>query len=62
MTVSNTLGNYTGTIIYFGEAFEKEAEATKDILVKSFPKIEIKAAVKGNAETSQGALTIILGK
>lgn len=62
VTAGNTIGNYAGTAVYFAADFEKEAEAVKGALLKTYPKTEVKPAVAGNKETTQAVLTVILGR
>lgn len=62
VTTGNTLKDYSGVTIYHAAGLEKEAEVVKTSLVKTYPKVEAKAALKDNTETSQAPLTVILGK
>lgn len=58
----NALGNYTGTTIYYASGSDKEAAALKEVVGKTYPKVETKPALSDNKETSQAPLTIILGR
>lgn len=60
--IGNTLKDYTGIVIYFAPEVEKEANAVKAALLKSYPKITTEPAVKTNTETTQAPLSIIVGK
>jgi cytoskeletal protein RodZ len=62
ISVGNTTGNYTGTIIYFASGLDQEAATLKASLLKSHPKTEAKPALTDNKETTQAPLTVILGK
>lgn len=62
VSVGNTLGDYTGVVVYFAAPQEKDALALKDALLKNYPKAEVKPAIKENKETTQAILTVILGK
>ncbi len=62
VSVGNTTGNYTGTVIYFASGLDQEAATLKETLVKTYPKVETKAALAENKETSLSPLTVILGK
>jgi len=62
VTVGNTLTDYVGTTIYYAPSLEKEAGLARDVMLKTYPKTEIKPAIKSNLETSQAPLTIIVGK
>lgn len=62
VTPGNTINNYTGIVVYYALGLDQEAGAVKETLVKTYPKAEIKPTVKGNSETSQASLTVILGK
>lgn len=58
----NTLKDYTGTVVYFATGLDTEAAIVKEALLATYPKAEVKPADKGNTETTQAPLTIILGK
>lgn len=62
VSVGNTTGNYTGTIIYFATGLDQEAATLKTALQKTYPKAETKAALSDNKETTGAPLTVILGK
>jgi hypothetical protein len=62
VTVGNTTGNYTGTVVYFTTGLEKEAGVVKELLFKNYPKTVAQEALSNNKETSQAPITVILGK
>jgi flagellar basal body-associated protein FliL len=62
VTASNTINDYSGTVIYYAIGLEKEAATLKESLVKKYPTILIKPAVASNKETSAASLTVIIGK
>ena len=62
VTLGNTLGNYTGTTVYFAVGMEKVAETVKMTLLKSYPKTDVKPALPSNQETTQAPITVILGQ
>lgn len=58
----NTLNDYTGSAVYFSPGLEQEANFVKETLLKEYPKVEVKAAIKTNAETTQAPIVIIVGR
>lgn len=62
VAVGNTTSDYVGVTVYFLSDFEQEAEAVKNLLVKTYPKVTAKAAPKENKEAAQASLVVILGK
>lgn len=62
VTTGNTIGDYTGVVVYFAPSFEAVATGLKETLTQSYPKVETKPALKENKETTQAPLTVILGK
>ena len=62
VTTGNTVSNYTGVTVYYAAGLEEQAGIVREALLKTYPKAEIKPALKDNKETSQGAITVILGK
>lgn len=62
VTTGNTASDYVGVVVYFGSTVESEAEAVKNFLIKTYPKVMTKAAIKENKETTQASLVVILGK
>lgn len=62
VAAGNSAGNYTGTVVYFATGLENEAAAVQKVLLKSYPKTETKAALKGNSDTAAAVITVILGK
>lgn len=62
VTTGNTVKDYVGVVVYYAAGLEKEADAVKTTLIKTYPKVEAKAALKDNSETTQSVITIILGK
>jgi hypothetical protein len=61
VTTGNTLGDYTGTTVYFSVGLDQEAGAVKQALL-SWPATVTKEAPQGNKETAQAPLTVIVGK
>ena len=51
-----------GTVVYFSDGLDGEADTVKKTLFKIYPKTETKPALKENAETTKGAITVIIGK
>lgn len=62
VTMGNTIKDYTGVVIYFSPEVEKEATTVKNDLLATYPKTEVKPAIKTNTETTQAPLSIIIGK
>ncbi|MBP7060578.1 MAG: LytR C-terminal domain-containing protein [Candidatus Moranbacteria bacterium] len=62
LTIGNTVKDYTGTVVYFSDGLDGEADTVKKTLFKIYPKTETKPALKENAETTKGAITVIIGK
>lgn len=62
ITPGNTIQDYTGTIVYYTDSLEKEAESIKTTLIKKYPQVKILPADVKNKETSVSQITIILGK
>ncbi len=63
VTTGNTVKDYTGIVLYYASSeIEKEAMSIKDTLIKTYPKIDIKLAIKANTETTQAPISIIFGK
>jgi len=62
LTTGNTVKDYVGVVVYYAAGLEQEANVVKISLMKTYPKVEAKAALKDNTETSQAVITIILGK
>lgn len=62
VTVGNTLTDYTGTVVYYGSEFEKEAGLVRDVMLETYPKTETRPSIPSNSETRQAPLTIIVGK
>ncbi|MEK9173944.1 MAG: LytR C-terminal domain-containing protein [Patescibacteria group bacterium] len=62
VTVGNTTGNFTGTVVYSKNTLTKEAEAIKAKLIAKYPSIVLKEAVASNPETQTASLTVIFGK
>jgi hypothetical protein len=62
VSVGNTTGDFTGTVLYFKKEMSKEAEALKAKLVSSYPKLVTKEALASDKETQTASLTLIFGK
>ena len=62
VATGNTVKDYVGVVVYYAAGLEKEAGVVKTALIKAYPKVEVKAALKDNTETSQAVITVILGK
>ncbi len=62
VTTGNTLKDYTGVVVYFSPETEKEAELVKGALIKTYPQVVAKPAIKTNTETTQAPIAIIFGK
>jgi len=62
VTTGNTIKDYLGVVVYFSPETEKEAEIVKGVLIKTYPQVVAKPAIKTNTETTQAPLSIIFGK
>ncbi|MEK7494579.1 MAG: LytR C-terminal domain-containing protein [Patescibacteria group bacterium] len=62
VTPGNTLGNFTGAVVYFDTKSEKEATALSEVLSEKYPTITTKPAITTNKETTVAPLTVIFGK
>jgi len=51
---------YAGTLVYYGEGLNKNADAIKEVLKVKYPKVETKAAA--TAEEKSADIVVILGK
>lgn len=61
-TFGNTVKDYTGTTIYYTAASQKEAEAVKTIVVKTYPAVTLTAAQAGDKDATAAAVVVVLGK
>jgi predicted secreted protein len=62
VTVGNTTGDFTGTVLYAKKEMMAEAEAVKAKLVAKYPSLVVKEALASDKETQTKALTLIFGK
>lgn len=62
VSVGNTTGNFTGTVLYTKKEQMPEAEALKAILITKYPNLSIKEALVSDRETQTATLTLIFGK
>lgn len=61
-TFGNTVGDFTGTTIYFADGKEAEAEVLKVDVAKTYPKVTTAKAVTTNKDTTGASLVVVLGK
>ena len=62
VTVGNTVGDFTGTVVYYQKGKEKEASVVKEQLPAKYGTITTKEAETSNKETTTATITIIFGK
>lgn len=58
----NTVADYTGQTIYYGADGLKAAEALKEEVVKTYPKVTLAPAKTGDKDSTAALLVVILGK
>ncbi len=59
--VGNSIGDYTGVIVYYMDSFESSAKAIQQVLIKDYPSAHIQTA-SSVAETKSTSVVVILGK
>jgi RNA-binding protein YhbY len=62
VTVGNTTGDFTGTVLYVKKEMMAEAEVVKAKLVAKYPSLVVKEALASDKETQTKTLTLIFGK
>lgn len=62
LSVGSTVGDFTGTTVYYGAGLEKEAQAVQEKLSTKYSSVTLKPAETANKETSTKPLTVIFGK
>jgi LytR cell envelope-related transcriptional attenuator len=62
VTVGNTTGDFTGTVLYTKKEMTAEAEAVKAKLATKYPSLMVKEALASDKETQTATLTLIFGK
>lgn len=62
VTVGNTSGDYTGTVVYYAPDKQKEAESVLVDVLKTYPKATVAPAKAGIADMTGATLVVILGK
>lgn len=62
VTVGNTSGDYTGTVVYYATDKQKEAESVLVDVLKTYPKATVAPAKAGIADMTGATLVVILGK
>jgi hypothetical protein len=61
-STGNSVGDYSGLVVYRADGSEAGAEAVKAVLSGKYPSITIKAVDPKNAETSKATIVVIFGK
>ena len=59
---SSSIGDYTGTTVYYLGSNESSATAIQQLLLKDYPKAEVKIATSSTAENGSAPVVVILGK
>ncbi len=62
VTVGNAIGNYSGVVVYYAAALEKEAGAVKESLLGKYPTVTVSPAITSNKETTTAPIMVIIGK
>jgi hypothetical protein len=62
ITTGSTEGDFTGTTIYYAESKKAAAESLLALVKKEYAAVEAKPADSTKKETSQEAITVILGE
>lgn len=59
---TSATGDYTGTTVYYLGSNEANATAVQKLLLKDYPKAEVKIATSSSAENGSAPVVVILGK
>lgn len=62
VTVGNTKGDFSGTVLYYKKGQEKEAEVVKSKLATKYTNLTSKEALASDTETQTATITVIFGK
>ncbi|MDD5083976.1 MAG: LytR C-terminal domain-containing protein [Candidatus Moranbacteria bacterium] len=60
--IGNTIGDYTGVVVYYLDSNEASATAIQKLLVSDFPEAEVRAASASDKEGGSAPVVVILGK
>lgn len=58
----SSVGNYTGTTVYYLGSNEASATAIQQLLVKDYPSASVKMATSSSAENGSASIVVMLGK
>jgi len=58
----NSVGDYSGLVVYRAEGSDSAAEAVRKALSAKYPSVSVKPADPKNSETTKSAIVVIFGK